>query len=49
MAKDAVATLEATREKLIKKLLEKRSSVEEQLRGLGYDLLLDPVPGLPEK
>ena len=37
MAQDAVATLEATREKLIKKLLEKKRHIEEQLKGLGYE------------
>jgi phage shock protein A len=36
MPKDAVATLEATREKLIKKLLEKKCQVEDQLKRLGY-------------
>jgi hypothetical protein len=36
MPKDAVAMLEATREKLIKKLLEKKRNIEEQLKGLGY-------------
>jgi hypothetical protein len=36
MPKDAVATLEATREKLIKNLLEKRKQIDEQLKGLGY-------------
>jgi hypothetical protein len=34
MAQDAVATLEATREKLIKKLREKKRHIEEQLKGL---------------
>ena len=37
MAQDAVATLEATREKLIKKLLDKKRKIEDQLKGLGYD------------
>jgi len=37
MAKTAVDTLEATRQKLIKKLLDQRRKVEEQLKGLGYD------------
>jgi hypothetical protein len=37
MPKDAVATLEATREKLINKLLEKKRNIDEQLKGLGYD------------
>jgi hypothetical protein len=36
MAQDAVATLEATREKLINKLLEKKRKIDEQLKGLGY-------------
>jgi hypothetical protein len=36
MPKDAVATLEATREKLIKKLLDKKRSIEDQLERLGY-------------
>ena len=36
MAQDAVATLEATRGKLIDKLLEKKRKIEEQLKGLGY-------------
>lgn len=36
MPKDAVATLEATREKLIKQLLEKKKQIEQQLEGLGY-------------
>ena len=37
MPKDAVATLEATREKLIKKLLEKkRAIIEDQLERLGH-------------
>jgi hypothetical protein len=36
MPKDAVATLEATRQKLIKKLLEKKRHIEQQLKGLGY-------------
>ena len=37
MAKTAVDTLEATRQKLIKTLLEKKRQIEEQLKGLGYD------------
>lgn len=37
MPKDAVATLEATREKLIKQLLDKKRAIETQLKGLGYD------------
>jgi hypothetical protein len=37
MPKDAVATLEATREKLIKKLLEKKRNIDDQLKGLGYE------------
>jgi hypothetical protein len=36
MAQDAVATLEATRKKLIDKLLKKRGEIDEQLKGLGY-------------
>jgi hypothetical protein len=39
MAQDAVATLEATREKLIHKLLEKKRRIDEQLKG----------PGVPRK
>jgi hypothetical protein len=35
MPKDAVQTLEATREKLIKKLLEKKRVIEDQLERLG--------------
>jgi hypothetical protein len=37
MAQDAVAVLEATREKLIKKLLDKKRKIDEQLKGLGYN------------
>jgi hypothetical protein len=36
MAKDAVAQLEETRQKLIRKLLEKKSTIETQLDKLGY-------------
>jgi hypothetical protein len=36
MAKDAITTLEETRQKLITKLLEKKHQIEEQLKGLGY-------------
>ena len=34
MSKDAVTTLEETRQKLIKKLLEKRENIEAQLKAL---------------
>lgn len=37
MPKNAIDTLEATRQKLIKHLLEKKRQIEEQLKGLGYD------------
>jgi phage shock protein A len=37
MAKDAVAALEATRQKLIEKLLKKRRDIEDQLKGLRYE------------
>jgi hypothetical protein len=37
MAKTAVDTLEATRQKLINKLLDHKRRIEEQLKGLGYD------------
>jgi hypothetical protein len=37
MSKDAVQTLEETRQKLIKKLLEKRDNIEAQLKALNYD------------
>jgi hypothetical protein len=36
MPKDAVQTLEATRQKLIKKLLDKKAAIEDQLDKLGY-------------
>jgi len=36
MAKDAAQILEATRQKLIDKLLKKRGEIEEQLEKLGY-------------
>jgi hypothetical protein len=36
MAKDAVAQLEETRQKLIQKLLERRTTIEGQLEKLGY-------------
>jgi hypothetical protein len=36
MAKDAVAQLEETRQKLIKKLLERKTAIETQLDKLGY-------------
>jgi hypothetical protein len=36
MPKDAVETLEATREKLIKKLLEKKRVINDQLERLGH-------------
>lgn len=36
MAKDAVAQLEETRQKLIKKLLDKKTHIETQLEKLGY-------------
>jgi len=32
-----VATLEATREKLIKKLVERKRQIDDQLKRLGYD------------
>jgi hypothetical protein len=37
MPKDAVATLEATRQKLIAKLLVKRKDIDDQLEKLGYE------------
>jgi hypothetical protein len=37
MAKDAVATLEETRQKLIKNLLDRKKKIEDQLKGLGYE------------
>lgn len=37
MAKDAVTTLEETRQKLIKKLVEKKAQIENQLKRLGYE------------
>ena len=37
MARDAVATLEETRQKLIEKLLGKKQQIEEQLKRLGYE------------
>ena len=37
MAKDAVTTLEDTRQKLIKKLVERKQQIESQLERLGYD------------
>lgn len=37
MANDAVAKLEATRQKFIKNLLKKRDAINEQLKGLGYE------------
>jgi hypothetical protein len=36
MAKDAVAQLEETRQKLIKKLLAKKEIIESQLEKLGH-------------
>ncbi len=36
MAKDAVATLEETRQKLIRKLLDRKESIDQQLEKLGY-------------
>jgi hypothetical protein len=36
VAKDAVAQLEETRQKLIKKLLAKKEIIESQLEKLGY-------------
>jgi hypothetical protein len=36
MAKDPVTTLEETRQKLIKKLVEKKKQIEDQLKGLGH-------------
>lgn len=36
MAKDAAQVLEATRQKLIKKLLDQKRKIEDQLKGLGY-------------
>ena len=36
MARDAVTTLEETRQKLIKRLLEKKRKIEDQLNRLGY-------------
>jgi hypothetical protein len=36
MARDAVTQLEETRQKLIRKLLEKREVIETQLEKLGY-------------
>jgi hypothetical protein len=36
MPKDAVQTLESTRQKLIKKLLDKKENIEDQLAKLGY-------------
>jgi hypothetical protein len=36
MAKDAPAILEQTRQKLIKKLLERRKEIERQLAELGH-------------
>jgi hypothetical protein len=37
MAKTVVDTLEATRQMLIKKLLDHKRKIDEQLKGLGYD------------
>jgi hypothetical protein len=37
MAKDAVASLEETRQKLITKLLDKRAEIDSQLQRLGHD------------
>jgi hypothetical protein len=36
MAKDAAEILEATRQKLIDKLLKRRKDIEQQLERLGY-------------
>jgi hypothetical protein len=36
MAKDAAEQLEATRQKLIKKLLDKRKQIDEQLEKIGH-------------
>jgi hypothetical protein len=36
MAKDAAQILEATRQKLIDKLLSRRKDIEDQLERLGY-------------
>jgi hypothetical protein len=36
MVRDAVATLEEIRQKLIKKLLDKKRQIDDQLRQLGY-------------
>jgi hypothetical protein len=36
MAKDAVTQLEETRQKLINKLLDKKSPIDAQLEKLGY-------------
>jgi hypothetical protein len=43
MAKDAVTTLEETRQKLIKKLVERKRQIEDQLKGLGYDEKKNPT------
>ena len=37
MAKDAVQSLEATGQKLIKNLLDRKRKIDEQLKGLGHD------------
>lgn len=37
MSKDAVETLEKTRQELINKLLERKRQIEAQLRGLGHE------------
>jgi len=36
MSKDAVTTLEETRQKLIQQLLEKKKKIEDQLQRLGH-------------
>lgn len=46
MAKDAPAALEQMRQKLIKKLLERKKDIERQLGALGYPAADNSLVGL---